>query len=74
MEEEIIIEIDPETGKMNIKTEGIKGELCVEEINKLIDEIAMSTDWNFTDEYYQEPHVRQSSSKKEKQNIGGKNR
>ncbi len=74
MEEEIIIEIDPETGKVNIKTEGIKGELCVEEVTKLIDELAMTLEWNYTDEYYQESQARQTTSTKGSQSLGGKNK
>jgi len=70
MDEEIIIEINSETGQLNINTEGIKGELCVDEVNKLIDGLAMATEWNLTDEYYQEAQAR--NTKKEQQKLGGK--
>ena len=72
MDEEIRIEIDTETGKMKIKTEGIKGEACVEEVKTLIDNLAMAINWEHTDEYYQEEQARWTRSVEKKQNVGGK--
>ncbi len=60
MEKRIEIEIDPD-GKIYAKTEGIKGEACLEELEKLLSEIAIMSEFHKTDEYYQKVNTSQTT-------------
>jgi hypothetical protein len=52
MEQRIVITVD-ENGKINAATEGIKGEMCLDELQELLDEAADLESFSKTDEYYQ---------------------
>ena len=47
------IKID-KNGELTIKTRGILGPTCVDEVNKLIEDLALVTEYRKTDEYYME--------------------
>ena len=51
-EERITITIN-EDGSLNVKTEGLKGEACLDEVNALLDEVANIKEIKKTDEYNQ---------------------
>jgi hypothetical protein len=51
-EQRITITID-ENGKINASTDGIKGEMCLTELQELLDENEMMQSVKKTDEYYQ---------------------
>lgn len=51
-EQRITITID-ENGKINASTDGIKGEMCLTELQELLDEFEMMQSVKKTDEYYQ---------------------
>lgn len=51
-EQRITITID-ENGKINASTDGIKGEMCLTELQELLDENEMMLSVKKTDEYYQ---------------------
>ena len=51
-EERITITIN-EYGSLNVKTEGLKGEACLDEVNALLDEVANIKEIKKTDEYNQ---------------------
>ena len=51
-EERILVTID-ENGKINASTEGIKGEMCLDELQKLLSELADLDSITKTDEFYQ---------------------
>ena len=56
-EQRIVVTID-ENGKIEAKTDGIKGEVCITELQSLLEDIA---DWESitkTDEYYQQAAVK----------------
>ena len=53
-EEKITIKID-ENGEMKIKTQGILGPTCVDEVDKLLKDIALTVNYTKTDEYYMKP-------------------
>lgn len=50
----ITIAVDKE-GNIKAKVEGIKGPGCVDEIEKLLDEVALIEDMKKTEEYFMEP-------------------
>lgn len=52
-EEKIILEIDDD-GNLDITTLGIKGPKCVEEVLKILEDLAAITELDKTDEFYQE--------------------
>jgi len=60
-EQRIIVTID-DSGKINAETEGIKGEVCIDELQMLLGEVADLESVSKTDEYYQltEQSVRRS--------------
>jgi len=67
-EQRIIIEID-ENGKIKAKTSEIKGEICLDELQELLEDIAVLDNVKKTDEFYQKKEIRTSnkiSLKKEK--------
>jgi hypothetical protein len=51
-EQRIVVTID-ENGKINASTEGIKGEMCLDELQKLIGDLADLETVTKTDEFYQ---------------------
>lgn len=51
-EQRITITID-ENGKIYASTDGIKGEMCLTELQELLDEFEMMQSVKKTDEYYQ---------------------
>jgi hypothetical protein len=51
-EQRIVVTID-DSGKISAETAGIKGEVCVDELQKLLGEIADLESLSKTDEYYQ---------------------
>ena len=56
-EQRIVITID-ENGKINAATEGIKGEMCLDELQDLLEEIADLESISKTDEFYQKTKVK----------------
>lgn len=56
-EERITITIN-EDGSLNVKTEGLKGEACLDEVNALLDEVANIKEIKKTDEYNQRVNVQ----------------
>jgi len=51
-EQRIVVTID-EGGKINAATEGIKGEMCLSELQELLGELADLESITKTDEFYQ---------------------
>lgn len=51
-EQTITIEID-ENGKIKAETEGIKGEMCLDELQKLLEDFGELQSVNKTDEFHQ---------------------
>ncbi|GHU30661.1 hypothetical protein FACS1894172_04310 [Spirochaetia bacterium] len=51
-EQRVVVTID-ENGKINASTEGIKGEMCLDELQDLLGEIADLESISKTDEFYQ---------------------
>ncbi|MDR0559806.1 MAG: DUF2997 domain-containing protein [Prevotellaceae bacterium] len=51
-EQRIVITID-ENGKINAATEGIKGEMCLTELQELLGEMGNIQSVSKTDEFYQ---------------------
>lgn len=62
-EEKIIIKIDKD-GNLKVEVSGILGPACVDEVKKLLEDIAYIQDIIKTDEYYMSPHVVQRSKRK----------
>lgn len=56
-EQKIVITID-ENGKINAATEGIKGEMCLDELQKLLGDLADLHSIVKTDEFYQANEVK----------------
>tara|TARA_S200000501_G_C20745558_1_gene709345 strand:- start:261 stop:476 length:216 start_codon:yes stop_codon:yes gene_type:complete len=68
-EQRITVTIDAE-GKMSAKTDGLKGETCIEELEALLSELAELDDVKHTREYKEkDSRVTQKSSTK--QRLGG---
>lgn len=65
-EQRITITID-ENGKINASTDGIKGEMCLTELQELLDEFEMMQSVKKTDEYYQAEVNRTTNVIKNKQ-------
>jgi hypothetical protein len=61
-EQEIIITID-EDGKIKAETLGIKGEMCLEELKKILENEPF-VELQKTDEYYQSPDVKVKENQK----------
>lgn len=51
-EQRIVITID-ENGKINASTEGLKGEMCLDELQELLGSFEELQSINKTDEFYQ---------------------
>lgn len=56
-EQRIVITID-ENGKMNASTEGIKGEVCLDELQAIMDSLEELQSISKTDEFYQTQIVK----------------
>ncbi len=56
-EQRIVITID-ENGKMNASTEGIKGEVCLDELQAIMDSLEELQSITKTDEFYQTQIVK----------------
>jgi hypothetical protein len=67
-DEQIKVTIDEE-GKMTVKTDGLKGAECLEELDKLLGDIALISGVNFTKEYKEKPRTQRRRTSK-KQNVG----
>lgn len=50
-----------EDGSLDLKTDGIKGEACLLEVEELLDELADIKEVKKTDEYYQKVNVSQKN-------------
>lgn len=68
-EQRITVTIDSE-GKMSAKTDGLKGETCIEELEALLSELAELDDVTHTREY-REKDPRSSQRNSTKQRLGG---
>ncbi|GHU75082.1 hypothetical protein FACS189461_0640 [Spirochaetia bacterium] len=55
-EQRIVVTIDDQ-GKINAETEGLKGAVCLDTLQKLLGEIADLESITKTDEFYQEVEV-----------------
>jgi hypothetical protein len=65
-EQKITVTIDAE-GKMSAKTNGLKGETCIEELEALLSELAEIEDVAHTREYHEkEPQTRQHNSNQQR--------
>lgn len=56
-EQRIVITID-ENGKINAFTEGIKGEMCLDELQEILDSLEEIHSINKTDEFYQSNELK----------------
>lgn len=68
-EQRITVTIDAE-GKMSAKTNGLKGETCIEELEALLSELAELDDVKHTKEY-NEKDLRAAQNQSIKQKLGG---
>ena len=59
MKEQRINIIINEDGSLDLKTDGIKGEACLSEVEEILDELADIKEVKKTDEYYQKVNVSQ---------------
>lgn len=50
-----------EDGSLDFKTDGIKGEACLSEVEEILDELADIKEVKKTDEYYQKVNVSQKN-------------
>lgn len=50
-----------EDGSLDLKTDGIKGEACLSEVEELLDELADIKEVKKTDEYYQKVNASQKN-------------
>lgn len=60
-EQRITVTIN-EDGSLDLKTDGIKGETCLSEVEEILDGLAEITEVNKTDEYYQKVAVSQKNT------------
>lgn len=65
-EQRITITID-ENGKINASTDGIKGEMCLTELQELLDDFENLQSVKKTDEYYQSEVVKSKNVIKNRQ-------
>lgn len=61
MQEQRITVTINEDGSLDLKTDGIKGEACLSEVEELLDELADIKEVKKTDEYYQKVNVSQKN-------------
>lgn len=64
-EQRIIVTID-ENGKINASTDGIKGEMCLTELQELLDDFEDLQSLTKTDEYYQSEETKSKNVIKNK--------
>ena len=68
-EQRIVITID-ENGKINASTEGIKGDMCLDELQELLGSFEEIQSINKTDEFYQsnelKSHIKIQNQNKQK--------
>ncbi|CCY74082.1 DUF2997 domain-containing protein [Brachyspira aalborgi] len=50
-----------EDGSLDLKTDGIKGEACLSEVEEILSELADIKEVKKTDEYYQKVNVSQKN-------------
>lgn len=50
-----------EGGSLDLKTDGIKGEACLSEVEEILSELADIKEVKKTDEYYQKVNVSQKN-------------
>lgn len=50
-----------EDGSLDLKTDGIKGEACLSEVEEILNELADIKEVKKTDEYYQKVNVSQKN-------------
>ena len=62
-EERITITIN-EDGSLNVKTDGIKGEACLEEVNALLDELSNIKEIKKSDEFNQKINTQNKNTLK----------
>ncbi len=65
-EQRITITID-ENGKINASTDGIRGEMCLTELQELLDDLENLQSVKKTDEYYQSEVVKSKNVIKNRQ-------
>ena len=65
MQEEIEIEFNDD-GEIVVKTEGMKGPVCLSEVTRLLEGLATITNERKTDEYYSEISVDRAIQEKTK--------
>ena len=65
-EQRIIVTID-ENGKINASTDGLKGEVCLTELQELLDDFENLQSVKKTDEYYQSEVVKSKNVIKNRQ-------
>lgn len=65
-EQRITFTID-ENGKIDAATDGIKGEMCLTELQELLDDFENLQSVKKTDEYYQSTEVKLNNTIKRKQ-------
>ena len=61
MQEQRITVTISEDGSLDLKTDGIKGEACLSEVEEILDELADIKEVKKTDEYYQKVNVSQKN-------------
>lgn len=61
MQEQRITVTINEDGSLDLKTDGIKGEACLSEVEELLDELVDIKEVKKTDEYYQKVNVSQKN-------------
>ena len=61
MKEQRINIIINEDGSLDLKTDGIKGESCLSEVEEILNELADIKEVKKTDEYYQKVNVSQKN-------------
>ncbi|TXJ11071.1 DUF2997 domain-containing protein [Brachyspira aalborgi] len=61
MQEQRITVTINEDGSLDLKTDGIKGEACLSEVEEILDELADIKEVKKTDEYYQKVNVSQKN-------------
>ncbi|TKZ35678.1 DUF2997 domain-containing protein [Brachyspira catarrhinii] len=61
MQEQRITVTINEDGSLDLKTDGIKGEACLSEVEEILNELADIKEVKKTDEYYQKVNVSQKN-------------
>lgn len=61
MDKKITITIN-ENGSMDLKTDGFKGEACVNELEEILEDLALINSLKKTDDYYQKIDVQNKNT------------